>query len=180
MTTTSVSSNSASSSVAPAEIGGRILRMLGQIHDRSDLAPARIEALTGLPVAFDPGNANRYGFGTTLDDGWACNLASVPDIGGGPPKRLVFSYDDLHQRPEATVPVSAPEFDGFARELRDAGYAQSIVDGPRGAIWGHRFVRDGVAVDVHTERENPAADPILVRVSRVVVDASAATEVGHG
>lgn len=178
--TTSASSSVSSPVASPTGIGGRMLHLLGQIHGRADLAPARIEAMTGLPVVFDPENANRYGVGTPLDDGWACNLASIPELGGGPPKRLVFSYDDLRQRQDATVPASAPAFDDFARELRDAGYAQSVVHGPRGAIWNHRFVRDGVAVDVHTECENPAADPIVVRVSRIVVDASSAMEVGHG
>jgi len=170
---------SAQPQVAPAEVGARVLRYLAQIHSDADLSPDRIETLTGLPIRFDPEDANRYGFGTALDDGWACGLSSIPDRRGGPPKRLVFSYDDLRQRPQATVPSAAPEFDDFARSLRDAGYQEELVHGPRGAIWGHRFVRDGVALDVRTEREDPMAEAIRFRVSHVVVKADA-PEVSRG
>ena len=125
MTTTSASSPVSSPVASPTGIGGRMLHLLGQIHGRADLAPARIEAMTGLPVVFDPENANRYGVGTPLDDGWACNLASIPELGGGPPKRLVFSYDDLRQRPDATVPASRSSRAKSSNASADAGTVAS-------------------------------------------------------
>ena len=98
----------------------------------------------------------------TLDDTWA-HMAAIPGRKDGPRKRLVFSYDDLSQRSAEAVSASAPEFEGFAHALRDAGYTQSAIPGPRGAIWGHHFVRDGVEVDAHTEREDPMAAEIRFR-----------------
>jgi hypothetical protein len=168
------------SAVPPADIGARIVHLIDGIRHTNDLSAESVARLTGIPVSIDPSDKNRYGFGTMLDETWACNLASIPGREHGPPNRLVFSYDDLSQRSAEAVPVSAPEFEGFARALRDAGYTQSAIEGPRGALWGHRFQRDGVAVEVHTVREDAMAAEIRFRVSRLVVDASIAAEVGHG
>jgi hypothetical protein len=157
-------------------IPSRFLALLAGLHGPDDLAPDRIAEAIGMPVAHDPEDRGRYGAGAAVDAHWACNLASIPDRGGGPPKRLVFSYDrtggDAHD-----VPASAPEFDAFAQALREAGYAQEPVHGPRGALWGHRFLRGGVEVQVTTEREDAHAAQIRLRVSRVTVDTS---EAGHG
>jgi len=158
------------------QIPSRFLALLAGVHGPDDLAPDRISEAMGKPVEYDPEDRNRYGAGTSVDAHWACNLASIPDRGGGPPKRLVFSYDRVGEDPRS-VPSSAPEFESFAQSLREAGYAQELVQGPRGAIWGHRFVRDGVEIQVNTEREDPAATQIRFRVSRVTVDTA---EVGRG
>ncbi len=167
--------------VPPAEIGGRIVHLIDGVHSVDDLSADRVAQLTGMPIKVDPADTERYGFGAMLDDAWACNLASIPGRKDGPPKRLVFSYDDLSRHSAEAVPVSAPEFEGFAHALRDAGYAQSAIAGPRGALWGHRFMRDAVEVDVYTEREDPMAAEIRFRVSRVIVTPIVdATEVGHG
>lgn len=169
------------STVTPADIGARIVHLIDGIHRADDLSADSIARLTGMPVSIDPDDANRYGFGAILDDTWACNLASIPGRKDGPPNRLVFSYDNLSQHGAKAVPASAPEFENFAHALRDAGYAQSVIPGPRGTRWGHRFVRDGVAVDVHTEREDAMAAEIRFRVSRVLIDAVAdREEVSHG
>ncbi len=181
---TTASSTTASATTAsaasPADLGDRLADLIRSVRTPDDFSAERIAALTGLPVGVDPEDSHRYGVGVRLDDAWACNLATIPDRKGGPPKRFVFSYDDIGQQHAHPVPSSAPEFEDFARTLRDAGYAQSAIDGPRGALYGHRFVRDGVEVDVHTEREDAQAADIRFRVARVVVDAGTAMEVRHG
>jgi hypothetical protein len=157
---------------APDDLGARLLHLIDGIRSADDLSPERLESLAGIPVQRDPEDSGRYGFGTPLDDAWACNLSTIPERGGRPPKRLVISYDDLAGRADATVTAAAPEFEAFAQRLRDAGYDQQIVHGPRGAIWGHRFARGGVEIDVRTEREDPMANPVRLRVSRMTLDAS--------
>lgn len=162
------------------DLGTRLVHLLDGLYGPDDLSPAKVEYLTGLPVGRDPEDPHRYGFGTMLDDTWACNLASIPDRRGGPPKRLVVSVDNIARRADATLPAAAPEFSGFANELRTCGYAQSAVPGPRGALYGHRFLRGDVTVEVQTEREDAMAMPIRFRVTQLVVTTDAAAEVGHG
>lgn len=162
----------ATAATAPIDLGTRLVQLIDGIRSAADLSPERLESLTGVPVQRDPEDPDRYGFGTPLDDAWACNLSTIPDRGGGPPTRLVISCDDLAGRADATVTAAAPEFEAFAQRLRDAGYDQGIVHGPRGAIWGHRFARGGVEIEVRTEREDPMANPVLLRVSRMTLDAS--------
>ena len=162
------------------DLGTRLLHLIDGLYGPDDLSPAKVEYLTGLPVGRDPEDPHRYGFGTMLDATWACNLASIPDRRGGPPKRLVVSLDNIARRAGAALPAAAPEFSGFASELRTCGYAQSAIPGPRGALYGHRFVRGDVAVDVQVEREDPQAMPIRFRVTQLVVSADAPAEVGRG
>ena len=164
------------------DIATRVIDLLAGLHGPDDIAPERIQQATGLTVRYDPEDRNRYGVGARIDDRWNCSLTSIPDRARGTPRRMVFSYD--RQSPatlagDPDVPAVAPEFDAFAGALREAGYAQSTIPGPRGAIWGHRFVRGDVELEVNTEREDPAARDIRFRVSRVTVD-TGATEVGHG
>jgi hypothetical protein len=161
------------------DLGTRLLHLIDGLYGPDDLSPAKVEYLTGLPVGRDPRDPHRYGFGAMLDDTWACNLAAIPDRRGGPPKRLVVSVDNIARRDAAPLPAAAPEFAGFADELRACGYAQRSVPGPRGAVYGHRFVRGDVTVDVRTEREDAQAADIRFRVTQLVVDATA-PEVGHG
>lgn len=179
--TTTAASPLVSPAEIVAEIPTRIVRLIDGIRRAEDLSADHVARLTGLPISVDADDANRYGFGVQLDGAWACNLASIPRRKHGPPNRLVFSYDDLSQRSADAVPAGAPEFEGFAHALRAAGYTQSAIAGPRGALWGHRFLRDAVEVDVYTEREDPMAAEIRFRVSRIIVTPTAdATEVGHG
>lgn len=162
------------------ELGTRLLHLIDGLYGPDDLSPAKVEYLTGLPIGRDPEDPHRYGFGAMLDDTWACNLASIPDRRGGPPKRLVISVDNIARRTDAQLPAATPEFSGFASELRTCGYAQSAIPGPRGALYGHRFVRGDVAVDVQTEREDALAMPIRFRVTQLVIDADTGTGVGRG
>lgn len=162
------------------DLGTRLLHLIDGLYGPDDLSPAKVEYLTGLPIGRDPEDPHRYGFGAMLDDTWACNLASIPDRRGGPPKRLVVSVDNIARRADARLPAATPEFSGFASELRTCGYAQSAIAGPRGALYGHRFVRGNVAVDVQTEREDAQAIPVRFRVMQLVVTTGATAEVGHG
>lgn len=166
---------------APADLDARLLQFLAGLHDRADLSPDRITTATGLPVAADPRNPQRYGFGVGIGDDWACQLSSIPDLGGETPKRLVLSYDDLAGRFDPALPDTAPDYAVFSQGLRGAGYAEQPIPGPRGAIWGHRFVREGVAIEVQTDRTRDPSEGARFRVSRVVVDAGIpVTEVHHG
>lgn len=162
------------------DLGTRLLHLIDGLYGPDDLSPAKVEYLTGLPIGRDPEDPHRYGFGAMLDDTWACNLASIPDRRGGPPKRLVVSVDNIARRADARLPAATPEFSGFASELRTCGYAQSAIAGPRGALYGHRFVRGDVAVDVQTEREDAQAMPARFRVTQLVVTTGATAEVVHG
>ena len=166
---------------APADFDARLLHFLGGLRDRADLSPDRLAAAIGLPVSTDPGNPHRYGLGVDVGDGWACQLATLPGFGTDPPQRLVVSYDDLARRTDPPLPDAAPEYAGFAHRLRDAGYAEQVIDGPRGAIWGHRFVRDGIAIDVRTERGRTHRQDAAFRVARLVVETATATgDARHG
>jgi hypothetical protein len=61
------------------EIGQRVLKLVENIHGRDDIAPARIEQLTGIKVEFNPDDANEYGFSGQLTEQWAYNLVSLPE-----------------------------------------------------------------------------------------------------
>jgi hypothetical protein len=163
---------------APADLDRRLLGYLAGLHGHADLAAARIQQAVGLPLDTDPDNAQRYGFDAALEDDWACSLSTLPARRGAGPLGLVISYDDRRGRPGATVPRSAPAFAAFAEGLRASGYAHSPIAGPRGALWGHRFVRDRVELNVLTDREDPTAADVQLRVSRIVVHA-APQEAGH-
>lgn len=160
------------------DIGTRLLTLLTGLRGPGDIAPERLQEIVGAPVQYDPDDRNRYGMGAVVDDHWIYNLATIPDRAGDVPRRLVFSYDSTDAQ-AGDVPASAPEFEAFAQALRGAGYAQATVDGPRGALWGHRFTRDGVDVQVNTAREDAQARDIVFRVSRVTLE-TAASEVRHG
>ena len=60
------------------DIGQRVLALVENVRGPGDLAPARIQELTGIKVEFNPDDANEYGFSGQLTDAWAYNLVSLP------------------------------------------------------------------------------------------------------
>ena len=64
------------------------------------------------------------------------------------------------------------------RALCAAGFAQTTIPGPRGVRYGDRFERDGVRIDLQTERDAAGR----LRVVRAFIDTPVAVtaEVGHG
>lgn len=157
-----------------AELGPRLLALLAGLHGPDDLAPGAIERVTGVAVRHDPADAGRYGFGLPLEPGWMCHLSALPAAEGAPPKRLVISYDAFGGD-DAALPPSVPALDDVARALVDAGYRRDPVFGPRNVLWGQVFTRDDVEIRVNVEAEDPAADTVRPRVTRIAVDAALGT-----
>lgn len=154
----------------------RMVGLLAAIRGPGDLAPERLQALSGLPVTSAPDDPRRYGAGLAIDAQWIFNIAALPGRGDAP-TRIVVAYD--RQTPEAAdAPEEAPAFEACAETLCAAGFVQTTIPGPRGVRYGDRFERDGVRIDLQTERDATG----LLRVVRAFIDTpiAATSEVGHG
>lgn len=150
------------------DIGRRVLRLVENVRGPDDLAPARIEGLTGIPVACNPRDASEYGFGGRLTDVWSYNLVTLPER-GRKPSRLMFSFDDDSRSHADMAPICALDLDGYASALGAAGYRATPVRGKRHELLYWDFARDGVHVQVHVRGENDArADHACV--SRLIVN----------
>ncbi len=151
------------------DIGRRVLRLAANVHGPDDLAPARIEQFTGIPVAFDRDNADVYGFNGRLTDVWDYNLVSLPRRGGRP-SRLMFSFDDNSRACADMAPICALDLDAYAAALAAAGYRATPVRGPHDEVLHWDFARDGVHVHIHVRGENDArADHACV--SKLIIHA---------
>jgi hypothetical protein len=151
------------------DIGRRVLRLVENVRSPDDLAPARIEQLTGLKIEFNPEDAREYGTGGQLTDAWAYNLVSLPQIGEARPSRLMFSFDD-ESRANADMAPVAIDFDDYAAALTAAGYRPTPAHGKLGNILHWDFARDDVTVEVYVRGENDdRADRACV--SRLIINA---------
>ena len=151
------------------DIGKRVLKLVENVRNADDIAPARIEQLTGMKVEFNPDDANEYGFGGQLTDAWAYNLVSLPD-GGAKPTRLMFSFDDESRANADMAPICALDFDDYAEALAAAGYRATPAPGKHGNVVLWDFVRDDVSVQVYVRGENDAkADHACV--SKLIINA---------
>lgn len=160
---------------APAS-AARMVDLLAAIRGPEDLSPERLQALSGLPVTSAPDDPRRYGAGLAIDAQWIFNIAALPGRGDAP-TRIVVAYD--RQTPDAAdAPDGAPAFEACAGTLCAAGFVQTTIPGPRGVRYGDRFERDGVRIDLQTERDGSG----LLRVVRAFIDTpvAATAEVGHG
>ncbi len=138
------------------DIGERVLTLVQHVRSPADIAPERIEALTGIKVEFNPGDANEYGFSGQLTDAWAYNLVSLPESDGSKPTRIMFSFDDETRDNADMAPVAALNFDDYAATLRAAGYAASPARGKHDQILYWDFSRDDVSVQIYVRGENDA------------------------
>lgn len=151
------------------DIGRRVLRLVENVRSADDLAPARIEQLTGLKVEFNPDDAREYGTGGQLTDAWAYNLVSLPQIGESKPSQLMFSFDDVSNANADMAPV-AVDFDGYAAALAAAGYRPTPAHGRLGNILHWDFARDDVTVQVYVRGENDDKAEHAC-VSRLIINA---------
>jgi len=152
-----------------ADIGKRVLKLVEHIRSADDIAPARIEQLTGMKVEFNPDDANEYGFGGQLTDAWAYNLISLPD-GDAKPTRLMFSFDDESRANADMAPICALDFDAYAETLAAAGYQATPSPGKHGEVSLWDFTRDDVTVQVYVRGENDdKADHACV--SKLIINA---------
>ena len=154
-----------------AEIGPRLLALLSGLHGPDDLAPDAIERATGVVVRPDPEDPGHYGFALSLEPGWMCHLSTLPSPAAPTPKRLVISYDSS-DGDDAALPPSVPALDDVAEALVEAGYRRDPLFGPRNVLWGQVFTRDDVEIRVNVEAEDPSADIVRPRVTRIAVDAA--------
>jgi hypothetical protein len=167
--------NHSATDPAPAS-AARMVGLLAAIRGPEDLSPERLQALSGLPVTSAPDDPRRYGAGLAIDAQWIFNVLALPGRGDAP-TRIVVAYD--RQTPDAAdAPDGAPAFETCAAALCAAGFAQTTIPGPRGVRYGDRFERDGVRIDLQTERDAAGR----LRVVRAFIDTPVAVtaEVGHG
>lgn len=137
------------------DIGKRVLTLVTQIRGAEDIAPARIEAITGIKVHFSDSDAKQYGFGAALNDEWVYNLISLPGPNGDP-DRLMFSFDDQTHSNADMAPVCALDFDDYAKPLIEAGFSSKPSLGHHDQIEYWDFKRDDVLVQIYTRSESSA------------------------
>jgi hypothetical protein len=137
------------------DIGRRVLTLVTQIRGREDIAPKRIEEITGIKVNFSDSDAKQYGFGAALNDEWVYNLVSLPGPKGDP-DRLMFSFDDQTHENADMAPVCALDFDDYAKPLIEAGFSSKPSLGRHNQIEYWDFKRDDVLVQIYTRGESEA------------------------
>ena len=158
-------------SVTADEIGRRVLKLIGNLHDARDLSPERIEQETGFKVEFNPDDRNIYGFGGKLTDAWSYSLVSTPEKQGEKPSSLRFSFDDTTRDHADPAPICTPGFDDYSRALIAAGYTGKPLQGYRG-VEGWYFTRDNIGVMAYTVgKDDPAAGPECL--SKLIISAYA-------
>ena len=152
------------------DIGQRVLTLVQNVRGPADIAPQRIEALTGIKVEFNPDDASEYGFSGRLTDAWAYNLVSLPEGTGKKPSRIMFSFDDETRANADMAPIAALDFDDYAATLRAAGYEASPARGKHEQILYWDFARDDVSVQIYVRGEN---DPKAAHacVSKLIINA---------
>jgi len=172
--TTTTTTQPTSAPPTSADIGARVLALLTDLHGPDDLAPAAIERATGIAVTHDPDEAERYGFGLPLEPGWMCHLSTIPNRLGTKPKQLMISYD-AEGESEAPLPPSVPVLEDFAQALVQAGYRRERLIGARNVLRGEVFDREDVEIRVNVECDDPTAETLRLRVTRIAVDADIKT-----
>lgn len=153
-----------------ADIGRRVLALVENIRSRDDIAPERIEQLTGIKVEFNPDDRNEYGFSGQLTDDWAYNLVSLPEGNGEKPSRIMFSFDDESRSNADMAPICALDFEDYATKLKAAGYASNPAHGKHERILYWDFARDDVSVQVYVRGENDA-NAAHACVSKLIINA---------
>ncbi len=138
------------------DIGQRVLKLIDSIHGTGDIAPEHIQNITGIPVQFNPDDANEYGFGGKLDDTWAYNLVSLTEANGAKPNRLMFSFDDQTRDYADMAPISDLDFDDYAKALTAAGFQSKPMRGKHDRLVYWDFSRNDVTVQVYVRGENDA------------------------
>lgn len=158
-------------SVTADDIGRRVLKLIGTLHDARDLSPERIEQETGFKVEFNPDDRNIYGFGGKLTDAWSYSLVSTPDKQGEKPNSLRFSFDDTTRDHADPTPICKLGFDDYSRALTAAGYTGKPLQGYRG-VEGWYFTRDNIGVMAYTVgKVDPSAGPACL--SKLIISAYA-------
>lgn len=151
------------------DIGRRVLRLAENVRGPDDIAPARIEQLTGIAVQFNPDDAHEYGFSGQLTDAWAYNLVSLPE-GDRKPSRIMFSFDDESRANADMTPICALDFDHYAAALEAAGFRSKANRGPHDRVLYWDFSREDVSVQIYVRGESDAkADHACV--SKLIINA---------
>lgn len=138
------------------DISQRVITLVENVRGPDDIAPARIEQLTGMKVEFNPDDANEYGFSGQLTDAWAYNLISLTEATGVTPTRLMFSFDDQTRSHADMAPICDLDFDAYAKALKASGFESSPFHGKHDRIDHWDFSRDNVTVQVYVRGENDA------------------------
>lgn len=152
------------------DIGQRVLALVENVRGPDDIAPERIEALTGIPVRFNPDDASEYGFSGSLTEAWDYNFVSLPDAPGRTPSRAMFSFDDRTGGNADMAPIAALDFDGYAARLRAAGFRATPAYGPRQRVAHWDFARGAVSVQVYVRGVNDA-DAGHACVAKLIINA---------
>lgn len=138
------------------DIGQRVLKLVENVRGPDDIAPTRIEQLTGIKVEFNPDDANEYGFSGQLTDAWAYNLVSLPEGADQKPSRVMFSFDDESRSNADMAPICALDFDAYSASLQRAGFASNPARGKHDRLLYWDFSRDDVSVQVYVRGESDA------------------------
>ena len=152
------------------DIGQRVLTLVENVRGPDDIAPARIEQLTGIKVEFNPDDANEYGFSGQLTEQWAYNLVSLPECADEKPSRVMFSFDDESRSNADMAPIAALDFDDYAATLRAAGFESNPARGKHERIEYWDFARDDVSVQIYVRGENDARAEHAC-VSKLIINA---------
>jgi hypothetical protein len=152
------------------DISQRVLKLVEHVRGPDDIAPARIEQITGIKVEFNPDDRNEYGFNGQLTDAWAYNLVSLPESTGEKPSRIMFSFDDESRSNADMAPICTLDFDDYAATLIAAGFESSPAHGQHDRILYWDFSRDAVSVQIYVRGENDA-NAAHTCVSKLIINA---------
>lgn len=145
----------------------RLLDLLRDCHESTDLTGPRVRRAFGVPFESDEG---RLGYGERLCREWWSSLELDPDGAYGPTFELAFRPDCAGTHPPATT-ICTMDYAAFAAELKAMGFEHETTFGEHGRVVHENFDRDGlsVIVDVRGEADEPPAKITHICVMRVIV-----------
>ncbi len=164
MQTTSETSTAVISSEA---IGAKLLRLIDSIRDKQDLAPTRIEEVTGLTLSPESGTVYLHGTRGQITQDWSFRLGTLASGEDGADS-LLFSINNADGDGADRAAVCQPDFDAYKSALQASGFSPMPVPGDRGSTRFWEFTRDEVTVRIQTIGES-AAKPEHACVSTISV-----------
>lgn len=138
------------------DIGQRVLKLVESVRGQADIAPSRIEQLTGIKVEFNPDDANEYGLSGQLTKHWAYNLVSLPEGADHRPSRIMLPFDDESLSNADMAPICALHIDAYFAALQRAGFVSNAARGKHDRLLHWDFSRDEVSVQIYVRGESDA------------------------
>lgn len=151
------------------DVASRVLRLIENVHDAGDLAPANVEKLTGLKIDIHSADGNDYGTAGRLTDTWYYGLRSMTPSPGARPNRLLFQFDDQTHADADMTPVCVP-LEDYAQALTAAGFESKKLRNRLGTQDYWEFSRGDIGVTVHVRGQRDPKDP-QVCLSMLIINA---------